>query len=144
MGNAPSGPGPLGVWLRDELTRRGYDLARGGQSRIAREAGIHPSVISRVLNEERGLEIEPLRRLGQALGLPLGEMLVAAGVAAPDELPVRAHHGPLPPAETDPPRYTDPVLQYLWDTPDPGLTEEQRLALVQMYRALRQSADGYR
>lgn len=138
--------GPLGQWLADELTRRGYDLASGGQSRLAREADIHPSVINRVLREDRGLEIGPLRRLGKALGYSLGEMLVHAGVATPDELPVREHldaepGAPPGPGPSKPPRYDDPVLQYLWDTPDPNLLDSQREALVRVYLAFRQGQD---
>ncbi len=138
--------GPLGVWLAGELTRRGYDLARGGQSRLAREADIHPSVINRVLREDRGLEIGLLRRLGKALGYSLGEMLVHAGLAEPDELPVREHldaepGAPPGPASSEPPRYDDPVLQYLWDAPDPSLLDSQREALVRVYLAFRQGQD---
>lgn len=82
-------PGRLGVWLRRELTERGYDLQRGGQSQFARKADIHVSIISRVLNEDRGLEIDPLRRVGRALGYTLGEMLVHASAASAAELRLR-------------------------------------------------------
>ena len=61
-------PGQLGVWLREELTGRGYDLQRGGQSQFARESDVHVSVISRVLNEGRVPEMDALRRIGRALG----------------------------------------------------------------------------
>ncbi|MFC7720996.1 helix-turn-helix domain-containing protein [Nonomuraea recticatena] len=35
----------------------------------------------------------------------------------------------------------DPVLQHLWDTPDPTLTDEQRMAIVQLYLAVKRTAD---
>ncbi|MFI6290109.1 helix-turn-helix domain-containing protein [Nonomuraea sp. NPDC050790] len=35
----------------------------------------------------------------------------------------------------------DPILQHLWDTPDPTLTEQQRMALVQLYLAVKRTAD---
>ncbi|MFI9591091.1 helix-turn-helix domain-containing protein [Nonomuraea sp. NPDC052265] len=41
-----------------------------------------------------------------------------------------------------PARYPDnPVLQHLWDVPDPELSDEQRLSLVQLYLALKRTAD---
>lgn len=50
---------------------------------------------------------------------------------------------PAPAAEsTHVERYPDnPILQHLWDLPDPELTEEQRLTLVQLYLALKRTAD---
>ncbi len=81
-------PGQFGDWLRHELTERGYDLRRGGQSQFAREADIDVSIINRTLKNERLPEIDGLRRMGRVLGHSLGEMLVGAGLAAPDELPV--------------------------------------------------------
>lgn len=80
--------GQFGNWLRQQLTSRGYDLRRGGQSRFARETDIDVSTISRALKGERMPEIDALRRIGRVLGHSLGEMLVAAGLAQADELPV--------------------------------------------------------
>lgn len=87
-------PGQFGLWLREELTRRGYQ-ERGGLSQFARKAGVHLSIISRVVNEGRAPEIDALRRIGKALGYSLGEMLIFAGIATAEELPVRPAHSGL-------------------------------------------------
>ncbi|MEO3874791.1 helix-turn-helix transcriptional regulator [Nonomuraea sp. B12E4] len=48
---------------------------------------------------------------------------------------------PTPQATTATKRYPDnPVLQHLWDTPDPSLTDEDREALIQVYRALKRTS----
>ncbi|WP_214103159.1 helix-turn-helix domain-containing protein [Acrocarpospora catenulata] len=86
MGN---NAGQFGAWLREQLTERGYLLERGGQTRFATEAGIGVSVLSRTLSGDRVPEIDALRGIGRVLGYGLGEMLVIAGVATADELPVR-------------------------------------------------------
>lgn len=80
------------TWLRREMQRRGYETEgtrAGGRSRLAEEADVSPSAISRVLNEGRTPDDETLRRIGRVLGYSLGEMLVFAGRAATEELFVR-------------------------------------------------------
>lgn len=80
-------------WLRGRMRQRGYDLdgARaGGMTRLAADADVSLSVISRALNEGRTPDLESLRGLGRALGVSLGDMLVAAGKADREELPVSA------------------------------------------------------
>jgi len=82
--------GQFGHWLREELTRRGYLSERGGQTRFAKEADIGTGVLSRIFSEENRIpDNETLRRIGRALGYSLGEMLVAAGAAQPEEMPIR-------------------------------------------------------
>jgi transcriptional regulator with XRE-family HTH domain len=78
-------PGRFGKWLKRELARRGH-LERGGLSRFARSAGLDLSVLSRALNEGRMPETDALRRIGRALGYSLGDMLIFAGIADPEEL----------------------------------------------------------
>lgn len=80
--------GRFGGWLREQLNRQGYG-ERGGPSRFAREADINLSILSRALNEGRVPEIDALRAMGRVLGHTLGEMLVVAGVATAEELPIR-------------------------------------------------------
>lgn len=134
-------PGQLGLWLRQELTGRGYDLQRGGQSQFARETGVHVSVVSRVLNEDRGVEIDALRRMGHQLGFSLGEMLTFAGLATADELPVR------PPGQRQAertvkaePTYADVAEQHLWEAPD--LSEAQRRQLIGHLQAMRKALES--
>lgn len=127
-------PGQLGVWLRQELTRRGYDLAKGGQSKFAREADIHPSMVNRIINEGRGAEIDVLRRMGRALGYTLGEMLINAGLADHDELPARSPDDLQ--ASADNP-YTDPRERQIWAWRE--LPERVRRQIILVLRAALQS-----
>lgn len=79
----------FGEWLRRELEKRGYEFEgprAGGKARFAQRAGISASIVSRILSEDRVPEIETLRKIGQVLGYNLGEMLVFAGLAEPEEV----------------------------------------------------------
>ncbi|MFF3665377.1 helix-turn-helix domain-containing protein [Microtetraspora malaysiensis] len=135
---------PFGKWLRAEFDRRGYG-ERGGQTRFAKESGVHISVIYRlVAGQGRTPELDVLRRIGRTLGYTLAEMLVAADLAASDELsfPDRSGEETTPlQAPKAPPRYDNPAMQHIWEIPDDDLDDDQRGALVQMYRAIRRTAD---
>lgn len=78
----------FGDWLREQLTRRGYNLGMrgGGQSRFADDSGINRATVSRLLRGEHAPDVRTLQLLARALGLPLGEILVRAGIVTPDEL----------------------------------------------------------
>lgn len=86
----------FGDWLRDQLTRRGYDLGirGGGQSRFAEDSGIGRATISRILNGSGATDTRVLALLADALHLPLGEVLVRAGIL--DESELRAVQAPDP------------------------------------------------
>lgn len=128
-----------GAWLRRELSKRGYDLRYGGQSQFARDAGIHVSIVNRVINKGQGVELDVLRRIGRALNYNLGEMLILSGQAERDELPVRPPEGleDAPPPEPDTNPYTDPIERQLWEVT--GLDEGDRHMLVRVFRAVRQN-----
>lgn len=74
-----------GEWLRQELTRRGYDLRYGGQSQFSRDAGIHVSIVSRALKGVP-VSLDVLRRMADPLGYTLGDMLILSGTASRGEL----------------------------------------------------------
>ncbi|MFC4122092.1 hypothetical protein [Nonomuraea zeae] len=93
------------------------------------------SVLNRVLNEGRGVEIDGLRRMGKALGYSLGEMLIFAGQAEPDELPAR----PLEPPQTTP-QYANPQEQKIWEIE--GIEDGHKKTLIRMLRALRADDDA--
>lgn len=135
-------PGQLGLWLRRELTGRGYDLLHGGQSKFARETDVHVSIVSRVLNEDRGVEIDALRRMGSVLGYSLGEMLVFAGLATIEELPVRtAEQIEAKRSASKPePAYEDEAEQHLWETP--GLSAGERRQLIGHLQAMRRAGEA--
>jgi transcriptional regulator with XRE-family HTH domain len=125
-------PGPLGVWLREELTKRGYNLEFRGQSQFARESGVAASIINRILNEDRGAELDVLRRIGQALGYNVGEMLMFAGLVTRDELPPRSPEELQ--AISDNP-YTDPHERQIWEMGE--LSEFLRTSLIVALRNAR-------
>ncbi|MFG7946327.1 helix-turn-helix domain-containing protein, partial [Streptomyces cacaoi] len=78
-------PPHLAAWLHDQLTRRGYDLGPrgGGRSRFAETSGISPSSVGRLLRGDPVTDIRVLELLARALGTPLGEILIRAGVLHP-------------------------------------------------------------
>ncbi|MFB6846243.1 helix-turn-helix domain-containing protein [Streptomyces sp. NPDC056373] len=86
-------------WLREQLTRRGYDLSArgGGQTRFAEESGIGRATVSRMLGGQ-GTQHDTriLGQLAAALRVPLGEVLVRAGVATDEELGRIANPDPGP------------------------------------------------
>ncbi|WP_282792056.1 helix-turn-helix domain-containing protein [Streptomyces sp. CC224B] len=76
------------AWLRDQLTRRGYDLGPrgGGQTKFAEDSGIGRATISRILSGKGSTETRNLALLAEALTLPLPEVLIAAGIISAAEL----------------------------------------------------------
>ncbi|MGW4602698.1 helix-turn-helix domain-containing protein [Streptomyces sp. NPDC004532] len=77
------------TWLHDRLTAHGYDLSgprSGGKSRFAQDSGISPSSVGRLLRGDRITDTDVLGRLATAVGVPLGEVLVRAGVINQSEL----------------------------------------------------------
>ncbi len=75
-------------WLRDQLTRRGYDLGTrgGGQTRFAEDSGIGRATVSRILSGQGATDTRVLALLADALHTPLGEVLVHAGILDAGEL----------------------------------------------------------
>ncbi|MCM2420276.1 helix-turn-helix transcriptional regulator [Streptomyces sp. RKAG293] len=86
---APHTPQSFAAWLRDRLLKRGYP-ERGGQQRFAKESGISPATVSRLLRAEGLPDVRTLGLLAEALRVPLGEILVRAGVATPEDLAAAA------------------------------------------------------
>ncbi|MCA1218869.1 helix-turn-helix domain-containing protein [Streptomyces sp. 8L] len=83
-----SGPKAFGLWLRDQLTSRGYDLGirGGGQTKFAEDSGIGRATVSRILGGHGATDTRVLALLADALRLPLGEVLVQAGVLTREAL----------------------------------------------------------
>ncbi|MFE7316439.1 helix-turn-helix domain-containing protein [Streptomyces sp. NPDC057555] len=88
MTDAPSSdhtPATFARWLRDQLLNRGYP-ERGGQQKFAKDSGISPATVSRLLRADGLPDLRTLQSLSEALGRPLGEILVRAGAASEDDL----------------------------------------------------------
>jgi transcriptional regulator with XRE-family HTH domain len=78
----------FGDWLRQQLESRGYDLGPrgGGQTRFAEDSGLGRATISRILSGQGATDTGVLAQLAKALHIPLGEVLVRAGILNPGEL----------------------------------------------------------
>lgn len=109
-------------WLRQEMPRRGYPLEgprAGGIARLAADAGIGHGSVSRLVAGQTEPSITTLRRIGQLWGYTLGEMLVHAGLAEPEEMTIVQRP---PRTEPEPPRTgpdpEDPFAGWPDDLPD--------------------------
>ncbi|WP_433379105.1 hypothetical protein [Streptosporangium sp. CA-115845] len=105
----------------------------------ARQGAMSPITWTRV---EKGLNVRELTYAGvdRALGWEQGSAarVLEGGDPPPGLADEAADETPAPEA---PARYPDdPLLQYLWDLPDPDLPDDQRETLVQLYLALRRNA----
>ncbi|MCX5362916.1 helix-turn-helix transcriptional regulator [Streptomyces sp. NBC_00124] len=123
----------FGRWLRQQLESRGYDLRirGGGQGKFAEDSGIGRATISRILSGQGATDTRVLAQLAAALHIPLGEVLVRAGILDPSEL--RAVQEPPAPGER---RITpEQAAEEL------GLTDEHRRRLfVNMTQTLQRTA----
>ncbi|MGI5450549.1 helix-turn-helix domain-containing protein [Streptomyces sp. CA-243310] len=81
-------PAQFAEWLRQQLTARGYDLRPrgGGQTKFADDSGIGRATISRILGGHGATDTRVLALLAEALGSPLSEVLVRAGILDATEL----------------------------------------------------------
>jgi transcriptional regulator with XRE-family HTH domain len=79
------------AWIEDEIRRRGYDIDSprgGGKSRLADEAGVHRAAVTRLLQRQSMPDLETMRRLAHALGIPVRDMLIRSGRLTEEELPL--------------------------------------------------------
>jgi len=67
------------TWLIDQMNRRGWN-----NSELARRAGIGPSGISMIINEQRAPGVDFCRAVARALGLPPETVFRQAGLLPPD------------------------------------------------------------
>lgn len=86
IGSSTTGETPLLHWLREELPRFGYRIDGDDVDRFADDAGITRAAMARVINGQGDPAPDSLRRIGHVLGKTLGEMMVIAELAEPDEM----------------------------------------------------------
>ncbi|MEU8721478.1 helix-turn-helix domain-containing protein [Streptomyces antimycoticus] len=87
--DSEAGAQAFAKWLREQLTRRGYDLTglrSGGKTAFAADSGISPSTVGRLLRGDNVTDTRVLGMLATALHVPLGEVLVRAGILDEREL----------------------------------------------------------
>jgi transcriptional regulator with XRE-family HTH domain len=65
----------FGPFLQAELNKRGWSY-----SDLARHAGLHISLVSRLARGQRRPTVNALQRCATALALPLSDLLIAAGL----------------------------------------------------------------
>ncbi|MEU8990000.1 helix-turn-helix transcriptional regulator [Streptomyces sp. NPDC048558] len=102
MERTPPTAADFAAWFRDQLIIRGYDLRPrgGGQTRFADDSGISGATVSRILSGKGATDTAVLASLAKTLDLPLGEVLVRAGVL--DEAELKAVRAPTPGARITP------------------------------------------
>jgi transcriptional regulator with XRE-family HTH domain len=86
---APLADETFGQWLTRELTRRSYDLSQrgGGRRQFADQSGVSIATLSRFLRDIGSVEPRTLRRIAEALGVPVAPLLVKADILPASELP---------------------------------------------------------
>ncbi|MFI6057487.1 helix-turn-helix domain-containing protein [Streptomyces sp. NPDC051286] len=73
------------------MRRNGYDIDTprgGGKSKLADDAGVHRAAVSRLLQRQSMPDLETMRGLAVALGVPLRDMLIRSGRLSEGDLPV--------------------------------------------------------
>ena len=102
-----------GQRLRDYLARR-MGNSRGWQAELARQSGVHPTMLSRWWTGERTPDLDSLERVARAVGVRRYELVAEMDGAGPV--------GPLDPAALDrllEEAVRDAVSRRLGQAPDP-------------------------
>lgn len=77
------------AWIEGLMRDRGYDIDSprgGGKSRVADEAGVHRTAVTRLLQRQSMPDLETTRRLARVLGVPVRDMLIRSGRLTEGEL----------------------------------------------------------
>ncbi|MFI7467498.1 helix-turn-helix domain-containing protein [Nonomuraea sp. NPDC049646] len=120
--------------LADRVQSRRLELGLS-IDRAAEAAGMSATTWSRV---EQAKTVQKLTYAGveRVLGWAPGGCRLLLSGQEPTTTPATDAHATTP----SPARYPDDAIaQHLWDTPDPALTDEDREALIQVYRALKRT-----
>ncbi|MGW6566485.1 hypothetical protein [Streptomyces sp. NPDC054975] len=97
MKNKISDSAAFATWVKEQITALGYDvsgLRSGGRTRFAEDSGISAASVGRLINSGDVKDIKVLSLLAETLRVPLGEVLVRAGILEESEL--RAVQNPPP------------------------------------------------
>ena len=118
------------AWMEGVMRGRGYDIDSprgGGKTRLAEDAGVHRAAITWLLQRRSMPDLETMRGLSRALGVPLRDVLIRSGKLTEQDLP----QAPAPAPETGPlsPEQAASAL---------GIPEHRRTAFIQLTERLRQ------
>nr|WP_217179666.1 helix-turn-helix transcriptional regulator [Streptomyces sp. AC495_CC817] len=78
------------AWMEDVMRARGYDIDSprgGGKTRLAEDAGVHRAAITRLLQRRSMPDLETMRGLSRALGVPVRDVLIRSGKLTEQDLP---------------------------------------------------------
>ncbi|MDX3640628.1 helix-turn-helix domain-containing protein [Streptomyces sp. MB09-02B] len=118
------------AWMEGVMRARGYDIDSprgGGKTRLAEDAGVHRAAITRLLQRQSMPDLETMRGLSRALGVPVRDVLIRSGKLTEQDLP----QAPAPAPGTGPlsPEQAASAL---------GIPEHRRTAFIQLTERLRQ------
>ncbi|MER6161622.1 helix-turn-helix transcriptional regulator [Streptomyces sp. NPDC001868] len=125
------------AWIEGVMRARGYDIDSprgGGKTKLAEDAGVHRAAITRLLQRQSMPDLETMRGLSRALGIPVRDVLIRSGKLTEQELP----QTPAPPeAGTVPAGHTLSADQAATAL---GIPDHLRAAFVQITEQLRLGA----
>ncbi|MBZ3908791.1 MULTISPECIES: helix-turn-helix domain-containing protein [Streptomyces] len=84
------------AWIEGVMRARGYDIDSprgGGKTKLAEDAGVHRAAITRLLQRQSMPDLETMRGLSRALGIPVRDVLIRSGKLTEQDLP----QAPAPP-----------------------------------------------
>ena len=116
------------------MRARGYDIDSprgGGKTKLAEDAGVHRAAITRLLQRQSMPDLETMRGLSRALGIPVRDVLIRSGKLTEQDLP----QAPAPPEPTVVPG--DHALSAEQAAAALGIPEHLRAAFVQITEQLR-------
>ncbi|MFM9593235.1 helix-turn-helix transcriptional regulator [Streptomyces scabiei] len=78
------------AWIEGVMRAHGYDIDTprgGGRTRLAEDAGVHRAAITRLLQRRSMPDLETMRGLSRALGVPVRDILIRSGKLTEQDLP---------------------------------------------------------
>ncbi|MFI6334719.1 helix-turn-helix domain-containing protein [Streptomyces sp. NPDC050535] len=78
------------TWIENLMRDRGYDIDSprgGGKTKLAEDAGVHRAAVTRLLQRQSMPDLETMRGLSRALGVPVRDALIHSGKLTEEDLP---------------------------------------------------------
>ncbi|MPY56977.1 helix-turn-helix domain-containing protein [Streptomyces spongiae] len=122
------------AWIEAVMRRRGYDIDSprgGGRTKLAEDAGVHRAAVTRLLQRQSMPDLETMRGLSRALGIPVRDVLIRSGRLTEADLP-QASAPPGAGATAGEPRLSAEQAAVAL-----GIPEHLRAAFVQITEQLR-------
>ncbi|WNZ11116.1 helix-turn-helix transcriptional regulator [Streptomyces sp. 11x1] len=126
------------AWMEGVMRARGYDIDSprgGGKTRLAEDAGVHRAAITRLLQRRSMPDLETMRGLSRALGVPVRDVLIRSGKLTEQDLP----QPPAPPGPGTAPGGN--ALSAEQAATALGIPEHRRAAFVRITERLRHGTE---